>query len=293
MTALSAVSLLIIGAATARALRPGWSTHHVLAAGLALAAAGLALEPVRMTFHYGQINLMLLAVLLIDLLGHLPRFRGVLIGVATGIKLTPGIFIIYLLVTRRYREAATASAVTVATMVLGFLAMPDAARRFWGVYIFDPTRPGSSTLVSNQALRGVIDRLSGGPQGTAPLWIIAAVATLIVGFVTVRRAFDRGLLLESVLLTAAIGVLISPISWTAHWVWALPACALLWTRATTVARAGLAALTTVTFGIGLPWLAPYMDDRELHHHGFELYLGNSYTICAVVLLVAAAWRRRP
>ncbi|MFB6723778.1 glycosyltransferase 87 family protein [Kribbella sp. NPDC056345] len=292
MTALSALALLVIGSTTVRGLRPRWSTHRVLAAGFALGAAGLALEPVRMTFHYGQINLMLLAILLIDLLGHLPRrFRGVLIGVATGIKLTPGIFIIYLLVTRRYREAATASAVTFATMVLGFLAMPDAARRFWGVYIFDPTRPGSSTLVTNQALRGVIDRLSGGPQGTAPLWIIAVLATLIVGFVTVRRAFDRGLLLESVLLTAAIGVLVSPISWTAHWVWALPACALLWTRATTVYRAGLAALTTVTFGIGLPWLAPYMDDRELHHHGFELYLGNSYAICAVVLLIAA-WQRR-
>lgn len=291
MTTLSAMALLVIGTVTVRALRPRWSTQHVLAAGVALSAAGLALEPVRMTFHYGQINLMLLAILLIDLLGHLPqRFRGVLIGVATGIKLTPGIFIIYLLVTRRYREAATASAAALATIVLGFLAMPDAARRFWGVYIFDPTRPGSSTLVTNQALRGVIDRLSGGPQGTGPVWIIAILGTLTVGFVTVRRAYDRGMRLESVLLTAAIGVLISPISWTAHWVWALPACALLWTRATTVYRIGLAALTTVTFGIGLPWLAPYMDDRELHHHGFQLYLGNSYTICGAVLLAAAAYR---
>lgn len=293
MTLLSGVALLVIGSVTFRALRPLWSTQRVVAAGIALATVGLVLEPVRTTFHYGQINLMLVAILMIDLLGHLPRrFRGVLIGIATGIKLTPGIFIIYLLVTRRYREAATASAATVATMVVGFLAMPDAARRFWGTYIFDPTRPGSSTLVTNQALRGVIDRLSGGAQGISPVWVIAVLATLAVGFLAVRRAYDRGLVMESILLTAAIGVLISPISWTAHWVWALPACALLWSRANAPYRTGLAALATITFGIGLPWLAPYMDDRELHHHGIDLYLGNSYAICAVVMVGAAAFSLR-
>jgi len=290
MSALSAVSLLTISWVTLRAVRPRWSTYRVLAAGIGLAAAGLALEPVRMTFHYGQINLMLLALLMVDLFGHLPRrFRGALIGIATGIKLTPGIFIIYLLVTRRYREAITASAATAATLLVGFVAMPSATVDFWTKYILDPTRPGSSTLVSNQAWRGVIDRLSGGPQGLGPVWTLAVAATVILGFLTVRRAYDRGYRVESILLTAAIGLLVSPISWTAHWVWALPACALLWTRATTMRRIALAVLTTLTFGIGLPWLAPYMDDRELHHHGFQLYLGNSYAICAAVLLGIAAY----
>ncbi|MFI5729810.1 glycosyltransferase 87 family protein [Kribbella sp. NPDC051587] len=304
MTVVNALVLLLIGSLTVRALRPRWSTRHVLVTGFILGAAGLALEPVRITFHYGQINLMLMAILMIDLLGHLPqRFRGVLIGVATGIKLTPGIFIIYLLVTRRYREALTASAATAGTMVLGFVVMPESAWKFWSSYIFDPTRPGSSTLVTNQALRGVIDRLSGGPQGIGPVWIAAVLITLIVGFVTVRRAYDRGLLLESILLAATIGVLVSPISWTAHWVWAFPATALLWNRVAAsyrttgrsrqfAVRAGLAAFVTLTFGIGLPWLAPHMRDRELHHHGFQLYLGNSYMICGVVMLLAAAYSLR-
>ncbi len=290
MSALSAISVLTIATVTLRAVRPRWSTHRVLAGGIALAVAGLALEPVRMTFHYGQINLMLLALLMVDLFGHLPRrFRGALIGIATGIKLTPGIFIIYLLVTRRYREAITASVATAATMLIGFVAMPTATIQFWTKYVVDPTRPGPSALVSNQALRGVIDRLSGGPQGLGPVWTIAVAITVVLGFLTVRRAYDRGYRVESILLTAAIGLLVSPISWTAHWVWALPACALLWTRATTVYRIALAVLTTLTFGIGLPWLAPYMDDRELHHHGYQLFLGNSYAICAVVLLGTAAY----
>jgi len=306
MSSLNALVLLLVGSLTVRSLRPRWSTRHVVAIGFVLGAAGLALEPVRTTFHYGQINLMLMAILMIDLLGYLPkRYRGVLIGVATGIKLTPGIFIIYLLVTRRYREALNASAATAATMVLGFIAMPDAAWRFWGTYILDPTRPGSSTLVTNQAWRGVIDRLSGGPQGIGPVWIVAVLATLVVGFFTVRRAYDRGFLLESVLLTATIGVLVSPISWTAHWVWAFPACALLWSRAAASyratgrsrhfgLRAALAGFVTLTFGIGLPWLAPHMNDKELHHHGFELYLGNSYAICGAIVLLAAVYSfRRP
>ncbi|WP_165956886.1 glycosyltransferase 87 family protein [Kribbella antibiotica] len=302
MSSLNALVLLLIGSMTVRQLRPRWSTKHVLAIGFVLGAAGLALEPVRTTFHYGQINLMLMAILLIDLLGYLPkRFRGVLIGVATGIKLTPGIFIIYLLVTRRYREALTASAAAAATIAIGFIAMPDAAWRFWGTYILDPTRPGSSTLFANQAWRGVIDRLSGGAQGISPLWIFAVLATLVVGFLTVRRAYDRGFVLESILLTAAIGVLVSPISWTAHWVWALPAAALLWTRVVAAHRAGgtrsrsfqlqtgLAVLTTLSFGLGLPWIGPRMDDRELHQHGFEIFLGNAYAIVGAILVLAAAY----
>ncbi|WP_185448844.1 glycosyltransferase 87 family protein [Kribbella qitaiheensis] len=305
MTLTSAMALLVSGTATVRAIRPQWSTYRVMASGLALGAAGLALEPVRSSFDLGQINLVLLAMLLVDLLGHLPRrFRGVLVGVATGIKLTPGIFIIYLLVTRRYREAATASAATVGTMVLGAVAMPDASRQFWGHFIFDPSRPGATHFISNQALRGVFARLAGGIQGIGPAWLLAVAITCAVGFLAARRAYDRGYLLESILLTATVGLLVSPISWTGHWVWAIPACALLWTRAVEAYQAGgvrtarfrvlagLAALWTVTMAVGLPWRAPYLSDKEYHHHGFQLFVGNSYAVCAVALLLAAAYEFR-
>ena len=305
MTLVSALALLVIGTVTVRALRPRWSPYRVMAVGLALGAAGLALEPVRSSFDLGQINLVLLALLLVDLLGHLPRrFRGVLIGVATGIKLTPGIFIVYLLVTRRYREAATASAATAGTMLLGAVAMPDASRQFWGHFIFDPSRPGATHFISNQAWRGVFARLAGGIQGIGPAWVLAVAATCAVGFLAARRAYDRGYLMESILLTAAVGLLVSPISWTGHWVWSIPACALLWTRTVDAYRvvrvrsarfgalAGLASLWTITMVIGLPWHAPYLGDKEYTHHGFDLFLGNSYAVCAVALLLAAAYEFR-
>jgi len=111
-------------------------------------------------------------------------------------------------------------------------------------------------------------------------------------------------LLESILLTATVGLLVSPISWTGHWVWAIPACALLWTRTANAYRAvrirsarfgvlaGLASLWTITMGIGLPWHAPYLGDKEYTHRGFDLFLGNSYAVCAVALLLAATYEFR-
>ncbi|WP_432943090.1 glycosyltransferase 87 family protein [Kribbella sp. CA-253562] len=301
MTLLNASALLVIGLVTLRGLRPQWSRYRVAAIGLTVGAAGVALEPVRSTFDLGQVNLILTALLLVDLLGHLPhRFRGVLVGVATGIKLTPGIFIVYLLVTRRYREAATAAAATTGTMAAGAIAMPEASRQFWGVYMFDPSRPGATHFISNQAWRGVFARVAGGIDGIAPYWLMAVALTCTLGFLAVRRAYERGFVLESVLLAAVVGLLASPISWTGHWVWALPICAVLVhhaLRARSTRRGvlvGVALAWVVTTAFGLPWHSPYLGDKEYTHHGIQLVVGNSYALCGVAVLGLALYgfRRR-
>ncbi|MEV6284216.1 glycosyltransferase 87 family protein [Kribbella sp. NPDC051770] len=298
MSLLNASALLVIGMVTLRALRPQWTRYRVAAIGMAVGAAGVALEPVRSTFDLGQVNLILTALLLVDLLGHLPpRFRGVLVGVVTGIKLTPGIFIVYLLVTRRYREAATAAAATVGTMVAGAIAMPDASRQFWGHYIFDPSRPGATHFISNQAWRGVFARINGGIDGIAPYWMLAVAITLALGFFVVRKAYEQGLVVESVLLTSLVGVLVSPISWTGHWVWALPIIAVLTHHALRLrskAAGGLALAWLVTTAFGLPWHTPYLGDKEYTHHGLQLVAGNSYALCAVATIGLALYglRRR-
>ncbi|MBB5982285.1 glycosyltransferase 87 family protein [Kribbella solani] len=301
MTLASASALIVIGLVTVRALRPNWSRYSVAAAGLAVGAAGVALEPVRSSFDLGQINLLLLAMLLVDLLGHLPRrYRGVLVGIATGIKLTPGIFILYLLVTRRFREAVVASAATAATMLAGAIAMPTGTWQFFTKYMLDPSRPGATHFISNQSWRGVFARLAGGVQGIAPAWALAVALTLAIGLWTAKRAYDHGYRLESILLTALTGVLISPISWTGHFVWALPICALLWFRVVEVSSGkrpvlvAFAALWTVSIAFGLPWTAPHLGDKEYTLRGFDLFLGNSYAICAAttILLGAYEFRRR-
>lgn len=289
MTVLSAVSLMTIAFVTVRAVRPQWSRDRALTAGLIFATLGLALEPVRSTFGMGQINLVLLALLLVDLLGHTPkRFRGVLIGVATGIKLTPGIFIVFLLVTKRFREAAVATAATAGTLLLGYLVMPGPTVDFWTRYIFDPGRPGPAHYISNQSIRGAIARITHGSTMTAPLWLLGAMIIGTAGLLIARRLYAAGRPLDALVATGLTGLLVSPISWSNHWVWALPAVAVVWTWAgRSTAMKVFAGAWTVVFLAGLPWLAPWAHDQEFHHTFPQALVGNSYAIAAIAFLATS------
>jgi len=272
--------------------QPTWPRRNVVLAAVACAAIGVRFEPVASTFDLGQVNLVLMAMVLIDLLGSPPRrFRGVLIGIATGIKLTPGIFILYLLVTRRYREAAVATAAMTATVVAGALAMPAASVNYFTGYMFDPGRAGHGELASNQSLRGVIARLAGS---STPLLLIAIPAACVLGLLAARRAYERGYTFESILLAATTGLLVSPISWTTHWVWALPIGVVGWLHTIEAIRArrtwpaaGLfaaASTWTITFTVGLPWKAQYDAHEPLSAKALST---NAYALCAVLAIAGA------
>ncbi|MFD7161523.1 glycosyltransferase 87 family protein [Kribbella sp. NPDC059898] len=277
ITLASAASLLVIGWTTARALRWG----PLAAVGIAFAA--LAFEPVWSTFGLGQINLVLLALLMPALVGR-TRFRGVLIGVATGIKLTPGIFILYLLMTRRFREAAIACGTTAGTLLLAYVVMPRATIDFWTKYVFDPSRPGPPHYISNQSLHGAIARLSG--NSAVPLWLLTATVVGVAGLLIARRLHDRGLEFDAVVVTALTGLLVSPISWTGHWVWIVPATALAWSRCSAVLswRTAWAVVLTAVFVTGLPWWLPFAHDQEFHYNAVQTVVANAYLLCAVGLI---------
>ncbi|MFE0515657.1 glycosyltransferase family 87 protein, partial [Streptomyces sp. NPDC058964] len=104
LTALAAVLRILAG--------PDWRRHGWYA--WSLAACGLALfEPLRDTFSFGQVNLVLLALVLADCL--LPatgrdRWAGAGIGLAAAVKLTPALFIGLLLLGRRRRAACLGGA---------------------------------------------------------------------------------------------------------------------------------------------------------------------------------------
>ncbi|MEU4190341.1 glycosyltransferase 87 family protein [Kribbella sp. NPDC026611] len=280
ITLASAAALLVIGWTTAKALR--WGPI----AALVIAFAALAFEPVWSTFGLGQINLVLLALLMLDLVGPMPRrFRGVLVGIATGIKLTPGIFILFLLVTRRFREAVVAAGTTMATMVLAYLVMPDATTEFWTKYVFDPDRPGPAHYISNQSLHGMIARLTQGSAATVPLWLLAAIIVGIAGLVLARRLYDRGLPFEAVVATALTGLLVSPISWTGHWVWIVPALAVMWShRAALLSwRTTASVVITGVFVTGIVWWLPFAHDQEFHYNAWQTVVANAYLLSAVAL----------
>lgn len=294
MTWLSALSLLVIGVLTVKQLRPAaWSRQRTVLTGCAVGAAGLTLEPIRSCLDLGQVNVLLTAVLMLDLLGAVPRrYRGLLTGVVTGIKLTPGIFIVFLLATRRYREAAQASAAAAGTIAIGWLLMPSASATFWGDMISNP-RVGATHFISNQSVRGVFARISHGTLTGGPIWLVVVAAIGVLGLLVATNLHAAGYRLEALLVTACAGLLVSPVSWTAHWTWAVPITAVLWVwtfRQASPVLFGITVVWTVTMTVGLPWLAPYLGDRELTHTGGDLLLGNSYAIVtALVLTTAAFW----
>jgi alpha-1,2-mannosyltransferase len=195
------------------------------AAAFAIAAVGLWLEPVAMTLFYGQINLVLLALVVGDLaLPDRIKGKGIGIGLATGIKLTPFVFIPYLLFTRRVKAAAVGALTFAVTVGLGFVLLPHASAAYWGGQF---ARLGSDHFhLDNQSLNGVILRLThAGPHAHA-YWQVAAVVVGVAGLATSILASRRGHELLGLVACAATGLLASPISWSHHYVYVVPALVL-------------------------------------------------------------------
>ncbi|MBO0776806.1 MAG: DUF2029 domain-containing protein, partial [Actinobacteria bacterium] len=187
--AVSAGLLLAAGWITVRAvgsrgtrLRPG----RALGAALLLAAAGLWTEPVIRTLYLGQVNLALMVLILWDLTRPAARpgrwWQGSGAGIAAGIKLVPLIFIPYLLLTRRYRQAAVAMAAFAATVAIGWAVLPADSSRWWlhGLFVRGG-RAGFAGWEGNQSLNGLVTRLAGSVAAAQPVWLAAAVLTAAAG----------------------------------------------------------------------------------------------------------------
>lgn len=202
--------------------RAGWSTWFAFGVALCLA---VSFEPVRETLTFGQVNTLLLALVAGDLLLGVAKGRrwgGIGIGLATAIKLTPGVFILYLLVTKRWRAAGTAIvAAAAATLVSGAVAT-DQSREFWTSALWDTGRVGVLSYVSNQSLRGFLARLPIDPVASK-IWIVGVLILLGFWVWRVRKAAAAGDELGGLALTGILGCLVSPVTWVHHCVWLLPA----------------------------------------------------------------------
>ncbi len=280
-----------------------------VAAAFAIAAVSLWLEPVAMTLFFGQINLVLLVLVVGDLaLPDRTRGKGIGIGLATAVKLTPLIFVAYLLLTRRVRAAAVSALTFAATIGLGFALLPHASAVYWGGQF---EQPGSTPFhLLNQSLNGVILRLThAGPHAHA-YWLAAALVTALVGLGTAVAASRRGHELLGLVTCAATGLLISPVSWSHHYVYVIPALVLaacgprrLGYRIAGVALiVGLFGFWPIPIGAegdydprarllprGLLRLAPNRGPNlEFTWRGLELIAGNYYVVVLLVFIAATA-----
>lgn len=190
---------------------------------LPCAAAGAGLvEAVHRTYWLGQVNLYLLLVLSAAVFSASPVTRGVLIGLAAAIKVTPGIFVVWLLVTRQFRAAGFACAAFAASVVFGAVFLPSSSWQYWLVSLWQPGRVGRVWITSNQSLHGSMTRLAGVDVGKV-LWLVAAGVVFVACCVVASKLARRGELLLSALVMAFLGLLCSPVSWLHHWVWLWPA----------------------------------------------------------------------
>jgi alpha-1,2-mannosyltransferase len=264
------------------------------------------MEPVRETLAYGQVNLYLVALVLLDmaLLARGSRFAGVGIGLATAIKLTPGLFVLYLVVTGRWRQAAVAVGTFLAATLGAFAVAPGTSTQFWTTVLFETNRIGRVGSADNQSVLGLLTRLAGSGAWAHRLWLLAEAVVLVVGMVRARQAWQRGDELVGITLTGLTSCLVSPISWTHHLYWIVPAALVLLdvaagTRVDGVSwhllrgrpravrlLAGAAALTVmVVFGLSLVWLMADFDG-SLHGTGVLVALVTSlYALAMLALLV--------
>jgi alpha-1,2-mannosyltransferase len=203
------------------------------------AVATLALEPVRSNMNYGQINLILMLLVVCDLTSVNSRWRGVMVGLAAAIKLTPLVYLAYFLVSRDRKSFLRGGATFVVATAATWLALPSESALYWFHEVASPSRTGDVAGVSNQSWDGLLNRapFHGGGLATV-LWVVLCVATVASGVLLVRRRSVEERPAETILVLALVELLISPISWTHHWSWlvlAPLATVSLWSRHRVVA----------------------------------------------------------
>lgn len=263
--------------------------RHGLLVSAGAVLALLMLEPVRSNLAYGQVNLVLMFLIIYDVARRRGRWTGVLVGVAAGIKLTPLIFLVFFALTGRGRAALTGALAFLSTVAIGFAVMPVEASRYWTDLIWDPDRVGGVAYASNQSILGLLTRASGGePTQLVWLFIAGGVSSAILALAVV--VWRRGARLDALLSVATTGLAMlfaSPISWSHHWVWICPVIVVLACSGGRSRRVA-SALVFVVFAVGMIWRVPSGDDREYQWGPVESLLGNSYLVTAVVVCLLIA-----
>ena len=249
-------------------------------------------EPVRTTLNYGQVNLALAAIVLAGMVSTRPLLSGLSVGFTAGIKLTPALSGIYFLATKRWAAAIWSAVAFFVTAGIAYLASPAQSKLYWLHLLGDTSRIGPVGSAINQSLRGALSRTFGYDVGSGPIWLAGVAVSLVLLFFALRAALRAGDVLAGIVSVQFFTLLVSPISWSHHWVWMVPA--LLWLL---YGRAAGGRLVWITAVVWLAATGSFLISFLLKLQGsiwsiprpwYDTVLGWVYPACGLLTLVTIA-----
>ncbi|GAB3001756.1 glycosyltransferase 87 family protein [Mycobacterium bourgelatii] len=267
---------------------PAW-VRRVWLAVMIVVPASIYLEPLNSNFAYGQINAILMTLVIIDTFPrHTPWPRGLALGIGIALKLTPAVFLLYFLLRRDNRAALTALATFVGATLVGFVLAWRDSWSYWTHTLHHTDRIGEAALNTDQNIAGGLARLGLDEHERFPLWVLACLLVLAVTIWAMRRVLKADEPMLAVICVALFGLVVSPVSWSHHWVWLLPAVLVLGTLAWRRRNVALGLLTLA--GLALTHWTP-IDLMPKHHEltasWWRQLLGMSYVWWALAVIIAA------
>jgi alpha-1,2-mannosyltransferase len=276
---------------------PAWLRRCWLA--IAIVAPSIVyLEPIRANFDFGQINVVLMTLVIADCVPRrTPWPRGMLLGVAIALKLTPAVFLLYFLLRRDTRALLVTAASAVVATLAGFALAWRDSLEYWTDTVRNTDRIGTATLNTNQNIAGALARLGLGEGERFVLWTLACFAVLALTVWAARRVLragaepatsDWGQPVLALICVAMFGLVVSPVSWSHHWVWVLPTLLVTTVLAYRLRHPALAAVTAA--GIALMVWTPITlmpEHRETTASLWRQLAGGSYVWWAIAVIAVA------
>jgi len=265
----------------------------LIASSCALTGAScLFLQPIRSNFAFGQINIFLMLLVVIDIFRVRSTRKGLLTGLAAAIKLTPLMYVMYFAVGRARVSALRAVAAFLGITAFAWALLPADSATYWLRQAFSPGHKGGSIGPMNQSWFGLIGDLF---PGTGPLrtilWLLLSGLTFVMGVALAKRYVATERRVEALFVLALTELLISPISWTHHWSWIILVPIVWIARGRGYDRVSAALMLLLAVAV----VAPYKEHLTgwLHLRPISVGIGFSLLLSGVMAFVALVLEERP
>jgi alpha-1,2-mannosyltransferase len=257
---------------------------------LVLVLPVLLFDPMRQTLLLGQVNILLTLMVVADMTMDLPLPRGILVGLAAAIKVTPLILVPYLFLTRQGRAGLRASASFCAAALVAAAVDASTSWSYWTRDIRDPQRAGMLSWIGNQGVLGALERMVGHVAATPTAYVIV-LGVGAMGLAVAAGAYRRSSPVLGLLVVEATESLANPVSWSHHFIWVVLLVAWLALAVDRPRAGGLLALCVAVLLWAAPaWWVPHGPAVLFAGRGWLMPVADCDTVLFVVLVLGSGIR---